>query len=191
MRTTQSQDDLGGVDDYRQLLRWYPPRWRRENELLFLGMLLDDSDRRGFAPPSMGDRLSIVRGGIRERVFPYQRVPLPNQSALLVGVFFSIYYVFHVAWAPGNHLNGGIGPFANPSVFTGALVVGAWLLSIIRAGVSSRVLAVSAAVVSLAVAFAAWRLDWFGPSPECAFIFAAVSIAGAIRAPRRTRTRSS
>ncbi len=191
MPATKMPDDPSLAAKYRQLLRWYPARWRRENELLFLGMLLDESDCRGSASPALGDRLSIVRGGLKERLLPYQRVPIAHRSALLVGVLFSLYYVFHVAWAPGNQLSGGIGPFANPSILTGAMMCVAWLLAVVRAGISSRVVAAGTTVVSLTVAFAAWRFDWLGPSPECAFIFAATSLAGVLRAPRRTRGGSS
>lgn len=175
---------------YRQLLRWYPARWRRANEAVVLGMLLDDARGRGLRVPTRRDRLSLVTGGLRERFLAFERTPAVNRVTLSLGAAFSLYYVFFVTWAPGAHLEGAVGPFSNPAVITGALLCLAWLLAMLQAGGSSRAVSWCAFGAAIATAYGAAHWRWLGPSAEAATVFAALALVSAIRVRRPSRNTS-
>jgi hypothetical protein len=144
-------------------------------------MLLEDAEGRGLVKPTSVDRFSIIGGGLKERFLSFERVPMPTRAVLFTGAAFSGYYAFVIAWSPQADVPGGLGPFANPGVITGALITLAWLLAALNAGRSSRMLCWTAFASNLVIADAAAVLDWFGPGIAAAIIFAVVALGGALR----------
>lgn len=175
------------ADEYRLLLRWYPARWRKTNESTVLGMLLDDADRRGLSAPSSEDRVGLICGGLRERFFSFEPVPAASQTALLLGVAFSFFYCFVTAWSPGAHHAGSLGPFANPSILTGVLLVLGCTLALFNAGRSSRLISWTAFVVNALILAGAMRWHWLGPSVWAGGVFALITLVASIRMRRPRR----
>ena len=165
-------------------MRWYPRQWRRANEEAMLGTLLDQAESEGRQEASASERSAIAKGGIAQRF----GLPVRGQRLRLVpltaGILLSVFYAALIIWSPHTSYPGSLGPFANPSVVTCALLVLAFMAALLVRGRLASILALTAALVEvvigvLAVAHPALGPDtWEGPSPSTVLLFAGIAILG-------------
>lgn len=163
------------VAEFHKLLAWYPAQWRAKNETEMLSVLLEDAQNRGLDKPKASDKLAIRLSGLRQRLVPFERVPIHARVLLFIGLIYSLFYSFVISWSPGIHAPGSLGPFANPSMITGALIALAWMLAIFNAGMPSRRISAVAFYANLIIVATASYAGWLGPSPWAALIFAFVT----------------
>ena len=151
---------------YRRLLRWYPPQWRARNESAVLGTLLDQAEGTSRTAPSVGDRVSLRLGGMRERL----RHPSLPVVALVAAIAFLVWYLAVVAQS-----------FAHPSLVTlGVLAIALVAASTGRAHLAGA-LSLAAALSAVALAFTV-----AGPGPSATTLIAGLALIGAIGWLRRT-----
>lgn len=168
-----SSDDL--VRAYSRLLAWYSPQWRDENGQAMLGALLDRADTEGHRSVPAVDRIGLVIGGLRERAFAPQRPGWPNVVALCAAAAFSVLY-FTIVWAPGLDYPGTVGPFTNGSVITCALLIAAFVLTLLSRHRQARVLVLAGMVTELVVGVLSNSLGWLGPSWSTVILFTGLAI---------------
>ncbi|MFF1876595.1 hypothetical protein [Leifsonia sp. NPDC058230] len=171
---------------YLNLLAWYSPEWRAEYGDAMLGTLLDQADAESRTRVSLVERAELIVGGLRERLLSPRRLTWPNVVALSAATVLSLYY-FSVTWSPGSLAPGFIGPFANPSVITGVLIVGAFVGLMLSRPASVRVLALASVFVEVGVGVLAHTFNWFGPSWSTVLLFVGLALLAALPL-RRTRT---
>lgn len=170
--------------EYRRLMRWYPRQWRRANEEAMLGTLLDLAESEGRQEPTAAERSAIARGGLAQRF----GLPVRGQRLRLVpltaGLLLSVFYVVFIIWAPNTRYPGSLGPFANPSVLTCALLVLAFLAALIVRGRLASALALWAALAEIVIGVLAsahpsfGSNPWEGPSPSTVLLFTGIAILG-------------
>jgi hypothetical protein len=165
-------------DEYRRLLRWYPLQWRRRNEEIMIGTLLDQAQEAGREHPNSDDRRSLMLGGLRARAVGSGKRSLVGTGALGIGVVFSLIYLSLISWDPAHHFLGYVGPFTNPSVITGALLTASFLLSLFRMNGVSNLLALTSAASSALIGLLAWQNGWLGPGPPAVVLFAGFALVG-------------
>lgn len=170
---------------YRQLLRWYPRRWRARNEQAVIGVLLDQAENDGRKTPTVADRASLIGGGLHERLLRAERPSALTVVALSTAVAFSLWYLVVITWAPGTVFAGTFGPFTNPAVITVGIFVVA--LGCALAGRPRLARAVSALAALCAVILFALAVNrgWLGPGPVPTAVFVGLGIAGTVRATYR------
>jgi len=170
--------------EYRKLMRWYPRQWRLANEQAMLGTLLDQAESEGRQEATAAERSAIARGGIVQRF----GLPVRGQRLRLVpltaGLLLSVFYAAFIIWAPYTSYPGSLGPFANPSVVTCALLVLAFVAALLVRGQLASVLALTAALVEVVIGVlvsmhpALGPNPWEGPSPSIVILFAGIAILG-------------
>ncbi len=170
--------------EYRRLMRWYPREWRRANEEAMLGTLLDQAESEGRQEATAAERSAIAKGGIAQRF----GLPIRGQRLRLVpltaGLLLSVFYAAFIIWAPYTSYPGSLGPFANPSVVTCALLVLALIAALVVRGRLASVLALTAALVEIVIGVLASAHPtlgpnpWEGPSPSTVILFTGIAILG-------------
>lgn len=70
---------------YLRLLRWYPRRWRRANEEVVLGTLLDNADAHGGEGPTKAEARSLRLDGLAHRLHLSKADPRWIRMTALVG----------------------------------------------------------------------------------------------------------
>jgi hypothetical protein len=179
MTTNDSSTDLR--EEYRRLLRWYPSAWRRRNEEVMIGTLLEDAHEAGRSHPTRADRRSLVLGGLVARATGSGKRSLVGVIALAAGTAFSTFYVSFIGWDPAHHYAGYLGPFTNPSIVIGLLLAVALVFALIRMTGLAHLFAFAAAGASVVIGLLAWRYSWLGPSLATIILFtgfAALGLAG-------------
>jgi hypothetical protein len=166
------------AEEYRRMLRWYPAEWRRQNEDAIIGALLDEDDAARRSRPVLANRMSLVAGGLRQRFIAPERRSIANLIVLSAATALSLFY-FTITWAPGSRYAGSIGPFSNPSVITGVLLIAAFVLALCGRGKTARLLAVLGIVAEIAVGALSQTFDWQGPSPYTVVLFAGLGLLAA------------
>jgi hypothetical protein len=165
-------------DEYVRLLRWYPRAWRQQNEQVVLGTFLDAARLYGLTSPSAEDRRSIRIAGLRQRAIGSGERSLVATVALAAGVAFSAFYAAFISWAPSHAFDGYVGPFSNPSIFVGLLLVLSLILSVCRVTGAARLVAGLAVAAIVAVGVLALSLGWLGPSLPAVVLFGAFGACG-------------
>jgi hypothetical protein len=186
MNAQSGTDDLRS--QYQRLLRWYPREWRRRNEAIVLGTLLDEAQEAGRDHPTAGDRRSLVLGGVVARLNGSGRRSLVSASALAAGSVFALFYGGLIGWDPVHHYAGYLGPFTNPLVIAGALLIAAFVLAMVRLMGAAHVLAIASAVTSLIVGLLAWQNSWLGPSLSPVVLLAGLALLSLSRSNGVWRT---
>ncbi|MEO6115167.1 MAG: hypothetical protein ABIP33_02180 [Pseudolysinimonas sp.] len=151
--------------EYRKLMRWYPRRWRGENEEAMLGALLDQAEHDRRDHPTEAERSALRREGLAH----WFGLPLRGQRLRLVpliaGAALSVFYSAFIIWSPSTNYPGSIGPFSNPSIITCILLVIALISGLLVRGRVASVLALAAAAAEIAIGLAAAAHPTMGPSP--------------------------
>jgi len=185
---------------YRRLLRWYPGRWRRENEDAVVGTLMDVAEAEGRDRPRGPEVLDLAANGLRARVtavFPAEARDLAASFALATGVAWSLVYFVVQDWMPWNPRAHAaaldpFGPFASAGVLVTALWVLAAVFVLARRGTAARASTIGAAL--LAVVLMAFQAS---SSPDYAVVYptpdrvtfvllAGLGVIAAAGRPRRT-----
>jgi hypothetical protein len=164
--------------EYQRLLRWYPRSWKERNESVVIGTLLDEAQEAGREHPTADDRRSLLRGAIAARAVGSGRRSTVAVCALAAGVAFSLFYDSVIGWDPVHHYAGYVGPFTNPSVVIGLLLVVALILSLVKLTGLARLVAVVAALASVVIGLLAWHNSWLGPSQSAVILFAGLALLG-------------
>jgi hypothetical protein len=164
--------------EYERLLRWYPRAWKERNESVVIGTLLDEAHEAGRDHPTADDRRSLLRGAIAARAVGSGRRSTVAVCALAAGVAFALFYVSAIGWDPAHHYAGYVGPFTNPSVLVGLLLVVALILSLVKLTGLSHLAAVVAALASVGIGLLAWQYSWLGPSQSAVVLFAGLALLG-------------
>ena len=73
-------------------------------------------------------------------------------APLVFAVAFSCFYLAFIAWSPGARYAGSVGPFSNPSVLPGALLLVALVLAVRRHLAAARVTTLLAGALELIAA---------------------------------------
>ena len=107
--------------------------------------------------------------------------------ALAAGVAFSAFYSGFISWGPSHSFDGYVGPFTNPSIFVGLLLVLSLILSVRRVTVAARLVASLAIVSIAAIGILALTLGWLGPSLPAVVVFGAFGACGLSRSNRLSR----
>jgi hypothetical protein len=165
--------------DYRKFVRWYPAEWRERNEEAILGVMMDEDEAKGRLVAPMSDRLALVIAGLHQRVFARQRLSTYNLAALVSAALFSFWYLGVITWAPGITYVGTVGPFSNPTVIAGAIVVVALILGILNRGRTARFIAMIAAIVMVSLGILAPIYSWLGPGMLAVAIFVGLGLIAA------------
>jgi hypothetical protein len=171
---------------YERMLRFYPPEWRAQNGAAMVGALLDQAEDEQRDRPTMGDRVSLVAGGLQQTFLStgtgsrWSLLPLGAAAAL------SAFY-FSISWAPGLQYPGAFGSFANPSVIAAALIIVSFGSAVFSMYRTSRVLSLIAIIVELVVGVIAARENWMGPNWTTVVLFVGLAALG-IGPVRRART---
>ena len=165
-------------EEYRRLLRWYPRAWRRRNEEVMIGTLLEDAHGAGRDHPTPADRRSLMRGGLLARATGSGRRSLVAVIALAAGTAFSIFYLSLIGWDPMHHYAGYVGPFTNPSIVIGVLLALALVFALTRMTGLAHLFAFAAAAASVLIGLLAWHFSWLGPSLATIILFAGFAVLG-------------
>lgn len=171
-------------EQFRRLMRWYPKRWRVENEDAMLGALLDQAEDEDRDHPTDRERWALLRSGIAQRfAFPVRASRL-RIVPLGAGAVLSVFYACFIIWAPETRFPGSIGPFANPSVLTCVLLVVAFVASLVSPGKLASLLSICAAIAEVLIGIIAafhptqGSSPWEGPSPSTVALFAGIAVLG-------------
>jgi hypothetical protein len=167
-------------DEYRRMLRWYPASWRAQYEDAVVATLLDQADARGDTGPTIGDRFAMAVGGLRKRFASSGGRRVSVVLPLAVATGFSLFYFSMIAWSPGVRYPGALGPFTNPSIAVGVLVVVALVLALAGRDAVARSIALMAAGTEMAIATLAGIFDWLGPSLPTAVLVAGLCVIAAL-----------
>jgi hypothetical protein len=165
-------------EEYRRLLRWYPRAWRRRNEEVMIGTLLEDAHGEGRDHPTPTDRRSLFRGGLLARATGSGNRSLVGVIALAAGTAFSIFYLSFISWDPVHHFAGYVGPFTNPSIVIGALLAVALAAALLRLTGLAHVFACAAAAASVVIGLLALHFLWLGPSVATIVLFVGFALLG-------------
>jgi hypothetical protein len=176
MNTNDPSNDLR--EEYRHLLRWYPRAWRRRNEEVMIGTLLEDAHAARRSHPTPADRRSLMIGAMVARAAGSGKRSLVGLIALAAGTAFSIFYVGFIGWDPVHHYAGYLGPFTNPSIVIGALLAGALVLALARMSGLAHLFAFAAAAASVVIGLLAWHFSWLGPSLATIILFTGFALLG-------------
>lgn len=132
------QVDQGTLEQsYRRLLRWYPRRWRQQNEDALIGTLLDVAESEGRDRPRRSEVVDLAANGVGTRVagvFPAAARDRAASFALATGLAWSLVYFVVQDWMPWNaeahnYTLDPLGPFNSPGVIVTAL----WVLAAVFA----------------------------------------------------------
>lgn len=142
---------------YRRQLRWYPGRWRRENEDAMVGTLLDMAEEEGRVRPRRAEMLDLAAHGLGARlsaVFPATSRDQAASFALATGVAWSLVYFIvqdWMPWNPGAHAFAldPFGPFNSAGVLVTVLWVLAGALVLARRSTAARLSTLGAAVLAV------------------------------------------
>ena len=176
------------IEEFRKFTIFYPASWRAKNEIAFISILIEDLRNRGQQAPTFIDKFGIVLGGIRERFFSYERVPIHVNLSLLLALLYSLFYCFVIAWSPSSATPSSVGPFANASIVTACLIAVSWVLALANCGSQSRNFSFLALTSNLIIGVSAQIFDWFGPSLGAAGIFGILILASILRTARQTKS---
>ena len=142
---------------YRRQLRWYPGRWRQENEDAMVGTLLDVAEEEGRERPRRAEMLDLAAHGLGARlsaVFPATSRDQAASFALATGVAWSLVYFIvqdWMPWNPGAHAFAldPFGPFNSAGVLVTALWVLAGVLVLARRSTAARFSTLGAAALAV------------------------------------------
>lgn len=142
---------------YRRLVRWYPGRWRHQNEDALIGVLLDVAENEGRTRPKRSEVVDLAANGIGTRVaavFPAAARDRAASFALATGLAWSLVYFIVQDWMPWNprahaYALNPMGPFNSAGVLVTAFWVLAAVLVLFRAAVPARLAALAASVAAL------------------------------------------
>ena len=171
---------------YDRMLRFYPPEWRAQNGPAMVGALLDQAEDEQRERPNLSDRVSLAVGGIHQTLLStgtgsrWTLLPLGAAAAL------SAFY-FSITWSPGITYPGTLGPFANPSVIAGALVIIAFGFAVFSRYRTARILSLAAIVLEIVFGVISARENWLGPSWETVVLFVGLTALG-LGPVRRVKT---
>lgn len=164
---------------YRKLVRWYPRAWRDRNEEAIVAVLMDEDDAEGRVAPTRSSRLSLMAAGLHERFIAPERLSHVGLGALVLSVIFSFWYLGVISWAPGVTYPGTFGPFANPSVIVGGMLVVALFLALFSRGRTARFVALLSVPAIIVIGIISSAQSWLGPSVPAVVMFAGLGLAAA------------
>lgn len=164
---------------YRKCVRWYPAAWRERNEEAIIALLMDEDDAEGRNAPTRSSRLALVAAGLYERFIAPERLSRAGLSTLALGVVFSFWYLGVITWAPNITYAGTVGPFSNPSVIVGGMLVIALVLALLSRGRTARFIALLCVPAIIVIGIMSSLQSWLGPSIPAVVIFAGLSLAAA------------
>ncbi|WP_104170628.1 hypothetical protein [Cryobacterium sp. M23] len=162
---------------YRKLVRWYPPAWRERNEEAIVAVLMDEDDAEGRVGPTLSSRLALIAAGLYERFIAPERLSRVGLGALVLSVVFSVWYLGVITWAPSITYSGTFGPFSNPSVIVGGMLVVALILALFSRGRTARFIALLSVPAIILIGILSSVHSWLGPSVPAVVIFAGLSLA--------------
>jgi len=160
------------IEEFYKLLLWYPKAWRDSHGEAMLSTYLDYADRCGVTMLSFADKITFCLSGLRERLFSFGKVGHWTRIWLFLGLLYSIFYAFTIAWAPELKAPGSIGPFANPSVITASFITMTWIFALTNGRKAAARTSVISFITNLAVCILGGIFGWLGPSPWAALVFA-------------------
>lgn len=142
---------------YRRLLRWYPGRWRRQNEDALIGTLLDVAESEGRNRPRRSEVVDLAANGIGTRVaavLPAAARDRAASFALGTGLAWSLVYFIVQDWIPWNprahnYALNPMGPFNSSGVIVTALWVLAGAFVLFGMHLPARLSALASSVVAL------------------------------------------
>lgn len=164
---------------YRKLVRWYPSAWRERNEEAIVAVLMDEDDAEGRLAPTWSNRLALMATGLHERFIAPERLSRFGLGALIVAVLFSAWYLGVIAWAPGITYAGTFGPFSNPSVIVGGILVVALVLALFSRGRTARFVALLSVPVMILIGVLSSIHSWLGPGVPAVVIFVGLGLMAA------------
>jgi len=88
---------------FRSTMRWYPRSWRKANEDVLVGTLLDAADAEGRTAPTATERRDLAVNGIRARLAIVVPGAVRDRIAALslgAGAGLAMVFVFGQLWAP-------------------------------------------------------------------------------------------
>jgi hypothetical protein len=169
---------------YRKLVRWYPRAWRERNEDAIVAVLMDEDDAEGRIAPTRSSRFALMATGLYERFIARERLSRLGLGALILSVVFSLWYLGVVAWAPQVSYPGTVGPFSNPSVIVGGMLLIALVLALYSRGRTARFVSLLSVAAIILIGAMSSLHSWLGPSIPAVVIFAGFGLAAA--SPLRT-----
>jgi len=127
----------------RQLLRWFPSRWRQAHGEALVGTLLDAAEAGDRDELTRVERRDLIVSGIRERGLALIPDPVRRQAApiaLGVGASLAGLQLLVVEWSPWSSpawkdlspIPYGFGPFTSAGVIIDALWLAALVLGLLR-----------------------------------------------------------
>ena len=187
---------------YRRVLRWYPGRWRRENEDAIVGTLLDVAQEERRDRPRRAEMIDLAAHGIGARitaVFSAQARDQAASFALATGVAWSLVYFLVQDWTPWNPRAHAValdpfGPFNSAGVLVTALWVLAAVFVVRGRSTLARFSTLGAALLAIAlIAFQASSSSAYAivyPSPDRVtfVLLAGLGVIAAVGKPHRNWT---
>jgi len=184
---------------YRRALRWYPRRWRADNEDAILGVLLDGATERD--RPRAAEVLDLAANGLRARLEPLDRM-LPSTvrdraSDLALGLGFGVAFVLLLMqeWAPWATsvepwipAPAGVGPFAGWGGLLYSVWVTAFLLIVSGFSRTGRWLLVASIPFSILLVSFASTTEWQRPPALALAAMGSLALITALGRPLARRT---
>jgi hypothetical protein len=157
----------------------YPAAWRKKNEEAIVAVLMDEDDAEGRVASTLSSRLALIAAGLYERFIAPERLSRVGLGALFLAVVYSVWYLGVITWAPGITYPGTFGPFSNPSVIVGGMLVVALVLALLSRGRTARFIALLSVPAIILIGILSSVHSWLGPSVPAVVIFAGLSLAAA------------
>jgi hypothetical protein len=144
-----------------------------------VAVLMDEDDAEGRVVPTLSSRLALIAASLYERFIAPERLSRIGLGALVLAVVFSVWYLGVITWAPGITYPGTFGPFSNPSVIVGGMLVVALVLALLSRGKTARFIALLSVPAIILIGILSSVHSWLGPSVPAVVIFAGLSLAAA------------
>ena len=170
---------------YRRLLRWYPKQWRARNEAAVTGALLDEAEDQGRMSPTVGDRASLVLGGLHERFLRAERPTVVTVAGFGVAAAFALWYAFIITWSPSIPAYAGtFSSFSNPALTTGLIYLVALALTLGRRLQLARITALAGVLCAIVLFALNLTLGWLGPGASATALLVGVGVLAALSLTR-------
>jgi len=154
----------------RQLLRWFPSRWRQAHGDALVGTLLDAAEAGDRDELTPVERRDLIASGIRERGLALIPDPMRRQAApiaLGVGASLAALQLLVVEWSPWSSraweglspIRYGFGPFTSAGIIIDALWLAALVFGLLRLR-RTMIAALGASIVASIVLYFAPLTSW-------------------------------
>ena len=188
---------MSALDEaYRAEMRWYPARWRAENEDALVALMTEVAEGEGRSVPTRADLRNLRANGLRARLAPLNRVFPANARdrasgiALGFGLGMALTVLVIQEWAPWARSlwESTTPPTLGPFHGWGGVLYSAWVvaavLALARLSTAARVLLVATVPFS-AVLFAIGPYNdaWFRPTALALAVLGGFALAAAVGRP--------